>query len=462
MDAERHLRTGVWYGDLPLHLDFPRGWDVRFLWPRTPPPLTDQQICEALEHPVGQPPLRELCRGKLRPLILVDDLNRPTRVFRVLPFVLQQFEDAGIPSRNVTILMAGGTHGLSPGNAIHKKVGPLAAESCRLVVHDPRRRAVKVGRTSFGTPVLVNHEVVASDFVMGIGGLYPNSTVGFGGATKIALGALQLAAISYLHHRHRGAGRGAFAIDGSFRQDLNEVARTIGLRSTVTVHLNAGREVVRVAAGDPQQYYPQEETFAREAYRAPFPDEADVVISNAFPNDLSFTFVWMKGIAPVRRCPVNASRIVIGSCSEGMGSHGVYPVVNPPRFHARRDHLRRLRVMGIEEISRKITNRLSRIMGGKTNGASRAEADPKLPNWKNPIWLYRPGSQAEKLPPIMRGIHIRESWPEIVSRVQNEQGDRDALRVFLYTCAPLQFLERFEEESADSSGAGEYEQVESE
>lgn len=462
MEAERHLRTGVWHGDLPLQLDFPQGWDVRFLWPRTPPPLADQQIREALEHPVGQPPLRELCRGKSRPLILVDDLNRPTPAFRVLPFVLQQFADAGIPSRNVAILMSGGTHGLSPANAIHKKVGPLAAGSCRLVVHDPKRRAVKVGRTSFGTPVLVNPEVAGSDFVIGIGGLYPNSTAGFGGGTKIALGALQLAAISYLHHRHRGAGRGAFAIEGSFRQDLNEVAQTIGLRSTVTLHLNADREVVRVAAGNPLQYYAQEEAFARKAYRAPFPDEADVIISNAFPNDLSFTFVWMKGIAPVRRCPVTASRIVIASCSEGVGSHGVYPVVNPPRFHARRDHLRRLRVMGMEEISGKITKRLSRIVGRGANGASREEAEPKPPEWKHPIWLYRPGNQPEKLPPIMRGIHIRESWPEIVSKVQDEQGHRNALRVLLYTCAPLQYLERFEEERADSSGAGEYEQVESE
>jgi hypothetical protein len=304
--------------------------------------------------------------------------------------------------------------------------------------------------------------VPKSDFVIGIGGLYPNSTAGFGGGTKIALGALQLAAISYLHHRHRGAGRGAFAIDGSFRRDLNEVARAIGLRSTVTVQLDADREVVRVVAGDPLQYYAQEEAFAREAYRAPFPDEADVVVSNAFPNDLSFTFVWMKGIAPVRRCPVNASRIVIASCSEGVGSHGVYPVVNPPRFHARRDHLRRLRVMGMEEISRKITNRLSRIVGRGANGASREDAEPKPPEWKHPIWLYRPGNQTEKLPPTMRGIRILESWPEIVSHVQKEQGNRDALRVFLYTCAPLQFLERSEESRTDSPGAGEYEQVESE
>jgi hypothetical protein len=236
----------------------------------------------------------------------------------------------------------------------------------------------------------------------------------------------------------------------------------IGLRGAITMHVNAVREVVRVASGDPLQYYAQEEAFTREVYRAPFPDEADVVISNVFPSDLSFTMVWMKGIAPVRWCPVTASRIVIASCTEGMGSHGIYPVVKPPRFHTRRDHLRRLRVMGIEEISRKITNRLSRIVKGGPNGASRGEAQPEPPEWRNPIWLYRPGNQPEKLPPIMRGVQIRESWPEIVSRVQNEQGHRDGLRVFFYACAPLQYLERFDDKRTDSSSAGDYEHAKSE
>jgi hypothetical protein len=226
--------------------------------------------------------------------------------------------------------------------------------------------------------------------------------------------------------------------------------------------VNADREVVRVAVGDPLQYYAQEEAFARDAYCAPFPDGADVVISNAYPNDLSFTFVWMKGIDPVRRCPLTASRIVIGSCSEGAGSHGVYPVVNPPRFHLHRDRLRRLRAMGAQEISRKIASRFSRILGTKGHNATGEEVQPGPSEWKNPVWLYRPGNQQEKLPPIMRGIHVHESWPEIVSHVQNEQGQRDPLRVFIYPCAPLQFLDRSEEEKMDVPGAGQYEQLESE
>jgi hypothetical protein len=46
-------------------------------------------------------------------------------------------------------------------DSVVKKVGQLAAESCRLSIHDDRSNVVKVGRTFFDTPVLVNREVLA-------------------------------------------------------------------------------------------------------------------------------------------------------------------------------------------------------------------------------------------------------------------------------------------------------------
>lgn len=450
MSFQRVLRTAVWHGDRPLQLDFPPDWEVTTLWPETPPPLTDEQIIEVLERPTGQAPIRQLCRGKSRPLVIVDDLNRPTPAAQVMPFVLRHFEDAGIGRKHVTILMAGGTHGQSGSDAVQRKVGQAAA-SCRLVVHDPGQHGVKMGRTSFGSPVLVNAEVAASDFVIGIGGIYPNQTAGFGGGSKLALGAMDLRAISYLHHRHRGVGWGALALEGNFRQDLNEVARKIGLNTVISVQVNSDREIIRLACGDPLLYYPQEAAFARQTFRARPPNDADVVISNSYPNDLSFTFVWMKGLAPLRRCPLQASRIVIASCSEGLGSHGVYPVVEKPRFHAPRDFAGRLAVMSPPEIVGKIFCRISRRLGAgaKAPGIpmNPAKTEPKP---EHPIWLYRPGTHPRALPSTLREARVRTSWPEIIEAVQREQGRRNGLKVLLYPCAPLQFLDSIEKGTGTS------------
>lgn len=166
------LRTRVWHGDLPLQLQLPAAWDIDIFWPRTPPPLTDGRIAAILESPASQPPLRQLCAAKKRPLIIVDDLNRPTPAYRVMPFVLSQLKEAGITVANTTILVASGMHGTACRDAMIKKVGPEAANACRLIGHDHKNGLVAVGKTGRGTPVAVNQEVVASDFVVGISGVY--------------------------------------------------------------------------------------------------------------------------------------------------------------------------------------------------------------------------------------------------------------------------------------------------
>src|SRR6266566_6616224 len=91
------LQTAAWYGDRTVNLDLPESWDVSVFAPATGRALTDAEVWERLESPVGQRPIRELCTQTTRPVIILDDLNRPTPASRVLPLVVRQFTEAGIP-----------------------------------------------------------------------------------------------------------------------------------------------------------------------------------------------------------------------------------------------------------------------------------------------------------------------------------------------------------------------------
>jgi nickel-dependent lactate racemase len=457
MMPERYLRTAAWYGDRPLFLDFPEHWDVTILWPRTPPPLTKEQIIAALESPVGQAPLRELCRGRSRPLILVDDLNRPTPTAQVMPFVLQHFEDAGIPLENVTILMGPGTHGVPRADALPKKVGPEAAAKCRLVVHHARRDLVKLGRTSFGTLVWVNQEVASSDFVMGIGGVYPNRTAGFGGGSKLALGVLGYATILQLHVGHESAGW-ASSTENNFRKDLDEIAKMIRLGATVSLHNNEERKVIGISCGDPIRYYPEAVAFARKVFSAPVPEQADVVICNTYPNDVSLTFAKMKGFAPFRFFAPHTSRIAIGACSEGEGEHGLYPVLNPSVLHSLRKRIRFLSTRRPQEIGEKVSKMLRRKLHLQSSPAGREPLDERRTPGPgaNPIWLFRSAPSLEAVRHGIPGVRLVDSWTEILEAVRNEQGDKKPLKVFVYPCSPLQCPDAtmgFEPEASRLHGA---------
>jgi nickel-dependent lactate racemase len=437
--ARLMLRTAAWYGDRLLDLELPNSWDASIFTPRTGGAMTDEEIRQRLESPVNQRPVRERCSATTRPLIIVDDLNRPTPAARVLTALVQQFTDAGIPRRNITIIVGSGTHAPPSAAAVAKKVGEELVGSCRICIHDPHRDLVKVGRTSFGTPVLLSKEATTSTFVVGIGGLYPNHTGGFGGGSKAALGILGFRSIAALHFGHESVGWGADRSRDTFRQDLDEIAQFIHLETGVFVCVDANREIVDLTCGDVRELRGSFLASTKDMFRAAAPDQDDrVVISNAYPSDLSLTFVRMKGTVPLASAPSGASKVVVASCSEGLGYHGLFPFMNAPRFH--RQRMLRLRVSAnLTKPRRLVTKGAARLM--RAVPTPRARGPHASDESGHPTWLYCPSPEAlAMLPSSIPGFRATSSWSEVVEGVAEEQRHESPLRTSVYAAAPLQWL----------------------
>jgi len=451
MKSFMNLRTGAWYGDEDIQLEAPANWEVNIVLPRTTPPLGDREIVDRLEHPVGQASFLRMCEGKSRPVVIVDDLNRPTPTARIMPILLQHFRKAGIPAQNVTVVMATGTHGRPFPDAMSKKIGDEAASSCRLLIHDCFRDVKRIGRTTFGTPVFVNQNILESDLVIGVSGIYPNHTAGFGGGSKLALGVLGIHTIYHLHFRHLPAGWGGDTVVNPFRQELDEIASMIGMNTVISLVVDSNRRVIQMYCGDQRKYFQEAVEFYRKIYCTHSPPEADVIISNTYPNDLSLTMARMKGFVPLKGSCDGTSTIAIASCSEGLGLHNIFPFVNKPRHYRVRHLLRRLSVLSLDELSAKTGGYLKRKLWSRIRQMPIPGTTPRNNSQhpKNPVWLYRPGNQLEKLPSSVPGIHWSSDWSEIVTAIQREQAGKDRLRVVVYPCAPLQLAEA----SVTSDGA---------
>ena len=52
------VRSGAWYGDNELALNFPTNWEVEMLGPKDAPALSDAQIERAFAEPIGTPRIR--------------------------------------------------------------------------------------------------------------------------------------------------------------------------------------------------------------------------------------------------------------------------------------------------------------------------------------------------------------------------------------------------------------------
>ncbi len=438
------LGTNAWYGDGTIPVHFPDHWEVIEYRPPSQRSLTDDEIIEALRHPCGQPSIRELARGRTRPVIVVDDCTRPTPAARVLPHVLNELQNAGIPADSIEIVVATGTHGPPGNSALQQKIGEVAWSSCRVHVHDDRRELVHLGRDSRGSPVLVNRHVAAADYVIGIGGVYPQNSTGFGGGAKLILGVLGRRSILNLHYGNRSE-HGSYNIDNDFRRELDEIADLVGLETSICLHVDANREPVRITTGDHRAFYRDVVGFAAEAFRAGLPGNADVVVANAYPMDLSLTFLRSKGITPLLQAAPGASRILIGGCAEGVGRHGLYPFLDH-KPAARLKDLYRRALVHPGHIPRAAVRKAARLLPSTfTQTVSvdqpappeRGSQDGEASALIRPIWLYTPNVGLHAL--SNRWFGVLGSWEEILSQIRREQAER-ALRVALYPCSPLQVL----------------------
>ena len=111
----------------------PRGVEYRLLeeWEVTvhniagydKPSLTPEQIQKAVASPTGMPPLREYAKGKKEVAILFDDLTRSTRVFEIVPYILEELVEAGIKDDQIRFIAAIANHQALDRASLVKKLG---------------------------------------------------------------------------------------------------------------------------------------------------------------------------------------------------------------------------------------------------------------------------------------------------------------------------------------------------
>jgi hypothetical protein len=91
---------------------------------------------------------------------------------------------------------------------------------------------------------------------------------------------------------------------------------------------------------------------------------------------------------------------------------------------------RRASVMRFADVGKKLARRIARPVRARTAGRSQ----------RPPIWLYCTGDADKLLRCELPDIRITCSWECILQSIAREQKDKKRLKVFVYPCAPLQFL----------------------
>jgi nickel-dependent lactate racemase len=326
------MRLRVAFGRNGLTLELPDGFDYRVLETRSAAPLDDSgaAIEQALDAPIGCPPVIELARGKRSAAISVCDITRPAPNREVLPRLIARLEAAGIPRDRITILIATGLHRPATEAEIWEICGEETASRYRVLNHHARELSEhrSLGRTAAGTPVYIDERFISADLHITLGFIEPHLMLGYSGGRKlIAPGLAAQETIKVLHSprfmRDPRAAEGSID-DNPLHRELLEIARMARHDFLVDVALGRGaprRPIAQVFAGAPEDAHREGVRFVSRVMLETLDRPADAVITTAagYPLDLTF-YQSVKGITAASHIVKPGGKILLlAACQEGVG-----------------------------------------------------------------------------------------------------------------------------------------------
>lgn len=285
----------IWHNQKEVEFPLPDNWQVTIcnIAGYNKPALKPQAIKAAIASPIGMAPLRELARGKKQAVILFDDMTRGTRIYEIVPFVLEELAQAGITDDRIRFIAAVANHQALDRSAMAKKLGEDIVGRFSVFNHCSFIHCTPIGTSSYGTKAAINDEVMRCDLKIAIGSVVPHPQYGFGGGAKIILPGVAAYESVKQHHqvthsawaaeqRKKGLQLRGTIENSPINADAREIAKMAGLDMVIDCILNGKGETTAVYAGALEPTYQAAVKEAERHYVAENSGDNDIVIANAF------------------------------------------------------------------------------------------------------------------------------------------------------------------------------------
>lgn len=317
------------FGKGKVEVEIPDANVMAIATPPSPVVAAPDEIAEvkrALQNPIGSPRLRDLARGKKKPVIIVSDYTRPTPSGKLVPSLLEELEEAGIPAANVSVVFAAGSHRPTKPEEMRSILGEGCYSRVNALSHDcDAPDLVYVGTTEINkTPVWINRTVAEADFCITVSGLDPHQSAGWSGSAKNFLPGVSGRETVMTHHSMSSRPDVQIGVlEGNpFREDLEQAAALKGLDFALTVILTDEKQISQAFAGHWIESHRAGVRAASKLISYPLHSKADIVLAalGGAPRDGNMWQTEGKGLS---RVPVAVRDggviIMVTECTEGIG-----------------------------------------------------------------------------------------------------------------------------------------------
>ena len=285
---------------------------------------------DALDHPVGSPPLREQARGAKKITIVLPDA---TRLWQNVPLMAgalrQEIAEAGVPE--VTWLVGAGLHRAPTEEEIALLAGDALLPGDRIFWADPEKARDTGLVTSRGTPVAVAPEALDADLLVLAGGIVFHDLAGFSGGRKgILPGISGREAVQNNHrlsiaHGLEGLQVNAGRLEGNgTAEDMEEycaLVETLVPLFVLNVIPDDGGRPWCYTAGSAAETWRKGVDFARALQTLYIPERAALVVvsSGGHPHDIDLYQATKSVTATLGALLPGGGLLLCAGLEDGMG-----------------------------------------------------------------------------------------------------------------------------------------------
>jgi nickel-dependent lactate racemase len=287
-------------------------------------------VFEALEKPIGCPPLKDWIKPGHSICIVFTDITRATPNHRLIPWLLEYLD--GVPRDRITLLNGLGTHRPNSRAELEELLTPAVVASYRVLNHEPENPAelVKFGSTRDGTPALLNRHLVEADVRIITGFIEPHFFAGFSGGPKgIMPGVAGLDTVMSNHGAANIADPSStFGItEGNpIWEEMRDIALRPGPSFLLNVALNDTRQITAVFAGDLIAAHRSGCAFVKKSAMQEVPAPFDIVVTtnSGYPLDRNL-YQAVKGMSAGARILKPGGLLILAcECRDGVPANSSF------------------------------------------------------------------------------------------------------------------------------------------
>lgn len=285
----------------------------------------EQKVHESFSMPIASPRLYDIAKEKQaeKVVIIVNDITRPVPYDIVLKPMLEELDEAGVPAKNITLLIATGMHRPMNKEEVAETVGRDIINKYRWENHRCEEEMIFLGKISEDIPLYVNPLAVEADLLCAVGVIAPHYMAGYSGGRKSLLpGVCGRETIEAHHSLMRLPESRTANLEGNkFHQTTLEAAEIANLHFISNVVVDSTNKPIDLVVGHYQKAWEQGVKICQKNSVIDIKKKADVVIVSAggFPKDINM-YQSQKALENASYCAKEGAPIIlVAECREGLG-----------------------------------------------------------------------------------------------------------------------------------------------